>query len=111
TVYTPGGNDVTNANLNLVWTTTDPDNNGPCLPITVLQPLDVIGTATAEAAGPYAICGASAVTLNATANGGGQWTGGTGTFANATLVNTTYTPAASEIGTSITLTWTTNDPD
>jgi hypothetical protein len=77
----------------------------------VNQPLDVIGTATAEASGPYAVCGETAIALNATANGAGQWTGGAGTFANATLVNTTYTPTSSEIGTSVTLTWTTNDPD
>ena len=111
TVYTPGGIDAGNANLNLVWTTTDPDGAGPCSSITVNQPLDVIGTATAEAAGPYSVCGAAAITLSASANGAGQWTGGAGTFANATLVNTTYTPTSNEIGTSVTLTWTTNDPD
>ncbi|MFM7729380.1 MAG: hypothetical protein ACKO7B_21960, partial [Flavobacteriales bacterium] len=109
--YTPGASDVGNSNLVLTWTTTDPDVGGPCPVVTVTQPLSVIGTATAEAAGPYTVCGATPLVLNGSANGNGQWTGGTGTFANATLVNTTYTPAASEIGTSVTLTWTTNDPD
>ena len=109
--YTPGAADNTNANLNLVWTTSDPDGNGPCQPLTVNQPLDVIGTSTAEAGGPYLICGEDAVMLNAVANGAGQWTGGAGTFSNATLVNSTYTPASGEIGTTINLTWTTNDPD
>jgi hypothetical protein len=77
----------------------------------VNQPLDVIGTATADASGPYSVCGVASIVLNAIANGAGQWTGGAGTFANATLVNTTYTPSSNEIGTSVTLTWTTNDPD
>jgi hypothetical protein len=77
----------------------------------VEQPLSVLGTAIAEASGPYATCGNSAVVLNAIANGSGQWTGGSGSFADATSTNTVYTPAASELGTTINLVWTTNDPD
>jgi hypothetical protein len=41
---------------------------------------------------------------------GGTWTGGAGTFANATAAVTTYTPAASEYGATVTLTFTSNDP-
>ncbi|MFM9004227.1 MAG: hypothetical protein ACKOSR_01800, partial [Flavobacteriales bacterium] len=111
TVYTPGPNDVANANLILVWTTDDPDGNGPCPAITVDQPLDVIGTSTAEAGGPYEICGAEPIVLSATANGAGQWTGGVGTFSDATDVGATYTPAQSEVGITVSLTWTTEDPD
>ncbi|MFM7104490.1 MAG: hypothetical protein ACKOW8_03140, partial [Flavobacteriales bacterium] len=111
TIYTPGPADVGNANLVLVRTTADPDGSGPCSDITVNQDLDVIGTSTAEAAGPYPVCGSTAIPLNATANGNGLWSGGAGTFSNATLVNSTYTPSPLEIGTNVTLTWTTLDPD
>jgi gliding motility-associated-like protein len=71
----------------------------------------VIGTATAEASGPYAVCGETAIALSAIANGAGQWTGGAGTFSNATSVSSTYTPAPGEVGTTVNLTWTTEDPD
>jgi gliding motility-associated-like protein len=111
TTYTPVAADVNATNLNLVWTTSDPDGTGPCQPITVNQPLNVIATATADAGGPYAICGETAITLNANANGGGQWTGGAGTYSDATLVDAIYTPLSSEVGTIVSLMWTTNDPD
>jgi hypothetical protein len=46
------------------------------------------------------------VSLNAIVVTGGNWTGGAGTFnPNRTTANATYTPAAGEIGTTITLTW------
>ncbi len=63
--------------------------------------------ATANAGGPYAVCGAVAVNISATANGAGTWSGGAGTFASATSTSTTYTPTAGEVGTTVTLTWTT----
>ena len=67
--------------------------------------------ATASAGGPYVTCGTTAVDITATASGTGSWSGGTGTFGNATSTNITYTPAISEAGTTVTLTWTTDDPD
>ncbi|MFZ1692106.1 MAG: hypothetical protein WAT74_02820 [Flavobacteriales bacterium] len=67
--------------------------------------------ATADAGGPYTSLDLAPVTLNATANGPGAWSGGLGTFADASDPNTTYTPNASELGFSVELTWTTNDPD
>jgi hypothetical protein len=67
--------------------------------------------ATASAGGPYTTCGTTAVAINATANGSGTWSGGAGTFASATSTNTTYTPTAGEVGGSVSLTWTTDDPD
>jgi hypothetical protein len=44
------------------------------------------------------------ITLAANATTGGNWTGGAGTFApDRNTANATYTPAAGEIGTTITL--------
>ncbi|MDV7397656.1 hypothetical protein RZS08_40020, partial [Arthrospira platensis SPKY1] len=40
----------------------------------------------------------------------GTWNGGAGTFSNPNGLNTTYTPDPSEYGTTITLTFTTDDP-
>lgn len=51
------------------------------------------------------------IVLNASANSAGTWSGGLGTFADATQPNTTYIPDPSEYGTQITLTWTTTDTD
>lgn len=48
----------------------------------------------------------SPVLMNATGQGG-TWSGGAGAFSNANLPNATYTPAPSEIGTTVILTWTT----
>jgi len=67
--------------------------------------------ATANAGGPYVTCGQTAVNISATANGAGSWSGGLGSFANASNASTTYTPDPTEVGGSVTLTWTTDDPD
>ncbi|MEZ4987004.1 MAG: hypothetical protein R2795_18525 [Saprospiraceae bacterium] len=51
------------------------------------------------------------MSITATANGAGYVDCGTGTFANASMASTTYTPTTAEIGTTVSLTWTTADPD
>jgi hypothetical protein len=52
------------------------------------------------------------VTLNGNTVTGGNWTGGNGIFSpNRFAANATYTPAPSEIGNTITLTWNAPDPD
>jgi hypothetical protein len=57
-------------------------------------------------------CGASSVTLAANATTGGNWTGGAGTFnPNRNTANATYTPAAGEVGSTVTLIWNVPDPD
>jgi hypothetical protein len=69
-------------------------------------------TGTASAGADQTICGASSITLSANATPGGNWTGGAGSFApNRNAASATYTPAAGEIGTTITLTWNVPDPD
>ena len=67
--------------------------------------------ATANAGGPYATCVDQPVPISATANGAGSWSGGAGSFANPNNLSTSYTPDLSEAGGTVTLTWTTNDPD
>ncbi|HMX39738.1 MAG TPA: hypothetical protein PKD78_05405, partial [Saprospiraceae bacterium] len=59
------------------------------------------------------ICQDQVANLNAVLTGGaftGTWSGGAGTYGNKTAASTTYTPAPSEYGQTITLTFTTPDP-
>jgi hypothetical protein len=72
-----------------------------------------INNATFANAGPdQTSCGASSITLAANATTGGNWTGGAGSFApDRNTAGAIYTPAAGEVGTTITLTWNVPDPD
>jgi gliding motility-associated-like protein len=110
TTYDPS-NAEAGSTVNLLWTTIDPDQGGPCQAVTATVIVNVLEAAIADANGPYATCGITPVNISATTNGNGIWTGGIGVFANATNASTTYTPAASEVGTDITLQWETIDPD
>src|SRR4030095_1263378 len=57
-------------------------------------------------------CSNDPVTLSAFAATGGNWTGGAGSFSpDRNTATATYTPAVSEIGTVLTLTWNIPDPD
>jgi hypothetical protein len=66
-------------------------------------------TSTMANAGPNQIvCSNTPVQLAAVGNTSGNWTGGLGTFTpNRNSSNAIYTPATSEVGTTITLTWNT----
>ena len=50
------------------------------------------------------VCANASFTLSAT--GTGTWSGGAGSFNNPNLANVSYTPAPSEAGTTVILTWT-----
>ena len=50
------------------------------------------------------VCANASFTLSAT--GTGTWSGGAGSFNNPNLANASYTPAPSEAGTTVILTWT-----
>jgi len=110
TTYTPASTEAGNAVI-LTWTTIDPDGVGPCPAVTAAVTMNVLAAASAEANGPYVTCGPEPVAINAAANGSGSWAGGVGTFGDAQNVSTTYTADPTEFGNTITLTWTTNDPD
>jgi gliding motility-associated-like protein len=110
TTYTPAAEESGNS-AELTWTTIDPDNSGPCPAVSVQVTVNVLEAAIAEANGPYFVCGVNPVSISATSNGVGTWSGGLGIFANASSPNTSYTPALSELGATIDFTWTTFDPD
>ncbi|MFY8137051.1 MAG: beta strand repeat-containing protein, partial [Flavobacteriales bacterium] len=110
TTYDPATSEAA-SNVQLTWTTTDPDGSGPCPAVTTNVTVNVLSAAIADANGPYAVCGITPINISATTNGNGTWTGGAGTFANASNASTTYTPTAAEVGTEIILTWETFDPD
>ncbi len=63
---------------------------------------------TADAGGPYSTCGTTPVNIMATTNSTGSWSGGLGMFGSTTSTSTTYTPDVTEIGSDVTLTWTTD---
>ncbi len=68
------------------------------------QNLDVVAT-PAFSAGPNLSSCNNVVTLNGSGSGG-TWSGGSGTFGDINDPGTTYTPAPSEFGQTITLTYT-----
>ncbi len=67
--------------------------------------------AMADAGMDQTVCGDVVVNIVAMTNGTGMWSGGIGMFGDATMASTTYTPDASEEGSTVTLIWTTDDPD
>ena len=72
-------------------------------------------TTIVDAGGPLSVCESDLpVTLNGQVSGAistGTWSGGLGTFANPTDLGTIYTPDPSEIGTTVSLLLTSDDPD
>jgi hypothetical protein len=109
--YIPAASEI-GSTLTLTWNAPDPDGTGPCGSASDAMTITVNSPATANAGTDQTVCGALAVTLNANVIGGGNWTGGTGTFnPSRNTANATYTPAVGEIGTTITLTWNAPDPD
>ena len=72
--------------------------------VTCTTSITIVAPPTADAGPNQLVCEGSTITLAAT--GTGTWSGGAGTFSNSTNPNATYTPASSEIGSIITLTWT-----
>src|SRR4030095_13757704 len=90
----------------------DPDGAGPCTSHSDEMVLTVNNFVAANAGADETTCGASSIILAANIAIGGSWTGGSGTFnPNRNAANAIYTPAVSEIGTTITLTWNVPDPD
>ena len=114
TIYTPSATDITNGIVTLTLTTNDPA--GPCNAVSDALIVTINPAATVNAGIDQTVCASSpVVTLTGTRGGGATtsaWTSsGSGTFANATALNTTYTPSATDITNgTVTLTLTTNDP-
>jgi len=88
-------------------------SNGVCTPQTSTVIITVIDDPTASAGAGSTICEDDIATPVATFGGsatGGTWSGGAGAFGSPSAASTTYTPAASEAGITVILTWTTDDP-
>jgi hypothetical protein len=113
-VYTPSAAEIAAGSVTLTLTTNDPA--GPCGPVGDQVKITIDPAATVNAGADQLLCAGSPLAhLAGTVGGGasgGAWSGGAGVFSpNATTVNATYMPTASEIAAgSVTLTLTTNDP-
>ncbi|MBK7938253.1 MAG: hypothetical protein IPJ82_14745 [Lewinellaceae bacterium] len=84
-----------------------------CLGVPITFTITVFPRPQVNAGPDFAICQDQSANLSATLGGGatsGTWSGGAGTFSNVNSAATSYKPAVSEYGTSVTLTFTSNDP-
>jgi hypothetical protein len=73
--------------------------------------VNVLDAGFANAGVDFSSCGLSAIPLNGSSNGDGQWIGGTGSYDNNSEPVTIYSPTIDEVGQTIFFTWTTFDPD
>ncbi len=90
----------------------NPDNVCPPFSDDVLITVDQLPIANAGS--DQTSCGGGQITLNgaSTYAAGGVWSGGSGTFTPDEFTgNAVYTPSVSELNSTITLTWTTSDPE
>jgi gliding motility-associated-like protein len=107
-VYTPSAADIAAGTVTLTLTTT---GNGDCLPVSDNVVINFTPAPTASAGSDQTVCANNAVvSLNGsvTIAAGGTWSGGSGVFSDANILNPTYTPSAAEIAAgTVTLTLTT----
>ena len=98
--YTPTAAEVTAGTVTLTLSST----LGNCAAVIDNMVITYTASPTANAGVDKSICrNNTLVTLNGTSITGAtgvQWSGGTGTFANANAVNTTYTPSAGDLSLS-----------
>ena len=111
--YTPTPAEISAGTLTLTLTSNDPV--GPCGPASDQVLITINQIPVVNAGNDQTICSNATANITATLTGGastGIWTtSGSGTFANATSLNTTYTPSTADISlSSITLTFTSADP-
>ncbi|MBJ7879313.1 LamG-like jellyroll fold domain-containing protein [Gelidibacter salicanalis] len=119
TTYTPSANDVQNGTVTLTFSSNDPDGTGPCLDVSDAIVVTINEAVNLVVTGDTDICSDESSTIVADLSNGsatsGTWTSSSnnnGGFANASATSTTYTPSTSDINNgTVTLTFTTNDPD
>jgi gliding motility-associated-like protein len=103
--YTPTVPEINSGTVTFILTT---NGNGNCLPVQASRTVNIIDAPVVDAGSDFTVCANnSAVALNGVINtdgggnggsGTGLWTtSGTGSFANAGNLNTTYTPSAADI--------------
>ncbi len=114
TVYTPSAADIAAGTVTISAATDDP--SGPCGWVSDALTLTINPAATANAGADQRICAITpSINVSGTVGGGaasGTWsTSGTGTFGNAALLNTTYSPSPADVTSGLViLTLTSNDP-
>ncbi len=109
-VYTPSTADITAGSVILTYTTNNPA--GVCGIVSDSMLVTINQAASVNAGLDITTCSINAtVNLVAVANTAGSWSGGSGTFADANSPNTTYTLGVGETSGTVTLTYTTIDPD
>src|SRR5262245_17421848 len=109
--YTPSAAEITAGGVTLTFTTNDPA--GPCVAASDQVRITISRAATANAGVDQTVCASNPQVQLAGVVGGGSWSGGNGSFnPDPSSPNATYVPSAAEIAAgSVTLTFTTNDPD
>ncbi|WP_431135329.1 BspA family leucine-rich repeat surface protein [Psychroserpens mesophilus] len=109
-IYTPSAADIANGTVTLTYTTNNPA--GVCSFASDVMIVTINEAATVNAGTDITACSSSnTVALNASSNTPGIWSGGTGSFDNSSLPNAIYTIGPGETSGTVTLTYTTNDPD
>ena len=111
TTYTPSTADLNNGTVTLTLTTNDP--TGLCPSANDQLVISIGSSATVDAGADQAICSNSPISLTGSIGGGAtsaSWsTSGSGTFADASSLTTTYSPSIADINSgNVVLTLTTN---
>ncbi|MHC1732243.1 MAG: immunoglobulin domain-containing protein, partial [Bacteroidales bacterium] len=113
TTYTPSAAEIVAGSVTLTLTTDDP--TGPCGPVSDQVTVTIDPQPVVDAGSYLPICAGETIQLNGVVSGSvttGLWTGGAGSFANTSSLNTIYTPGATDITAgSVTLTLTSGDPN
>ncbi|SFO01507.1 HYR domain-containing protein, partial [Bizionia echini] len=108
--YIPSAADITAGSVILTYTTNNPA--GVCGLVSDTMVVTINQAASVNAGTDITACSSTtSINLSGVANTPGSWSGGSGSFTDATLPNTTYTLGTGETSGTITLTYTTNDPD
>ncbi|MBX9853868.1 MAG: T9SS type A sorting domain-containing protein [Cytophagaceae bacterium] len=114
-VYTPTATDIADQFVNLTLTSNDPDGAGPCLAPTDVVRININKAPLANAGGDVTYCSDNLILLQGSYSGSANsitWTGGAGIIMSPGSNVSQYIPTTVEkIGSTVTFTATTNDPD
>lgn len=100
-VYTPGAADISNGSVFLTVTTNDPDNTGPCVPVSDQIQVSINTAPVVYAGQDTSICSYGSYQISGASMSGTssiQWsTSGDGSFSNTAILNPVYTPGTNDI--------------
>ncbi len=121
TVYIPGSGDISSGSVTITLTADDADGpGGPCPVRSDQFTLTINPIATVSVPADYTVCEPSSIDLTGTIGGGatfGLWQVVTGNGAlssssqTGNTITASYVPDVSDVGTVVTFSLTTNDPD